>query len=56
MGQLALPILGFSIFAIVVWAMLDERRQDKRDAAADVVDGRRGLQKPSRGSSRRTNR
>lgn len=56
MGQLALPLLGFSIFAIVIWALLDERRQDKRDAVADRVDDRAVQHKPSRGSSRRTSR
>ena len=34
MGQLALPFLAFSIFAMVVWVAWDKRAQDRRDVAA----------------------
>ncbi len=41
LGKLSLPFLVFCIFAIIVWVVLSERKQDRLDAAEKKKEGRR---------------
>lgn len=41
LGQYSLPFLAFCILALLVWSLLAERRQDKREEKARKADATR---------------
>lgn len=52
-GQFALPFLVASIFILVIWAVVDERRSDRREAQRKAAEAEAAQRAKSVGQARR---